>query len=297
MYEKKALLTFYALTPVHMGAGQSVSYVDLPVQRERHTEFPTLWSSGIKGVLRDLASRKWNNEEEVKAIFGPDTKSNKDFASCITITDAKILLFPVRSLKGVFAWITCPFVLKRFQEELQSVGIHVNLKYPEPSDNEVIVFDENLVFERENTKKVALEEFVFNADIKDSDQEFIQELLNFLPKNNLIDNLNKHLAIVSDDVFKDFVKNAVEIRTRIRIDQETGTVKEGALFTEELIPSDSVFYSLLFVKDPFHKIEKLKSAQDVYEKLYDLILSTSVLQLGGDDTLGRGIVKVKMCGG
>jgi len=297
MYEKRALLTFYALTPVHMGAGQSVSYVDLPVQRERHTEFPTLWSSGIKGVLRDLASRKWNNEEEVKAIFGPDTKSNKDFASCITITDAKILLFPVRSLKGVFAWITCPFVLKRFQEELQSVGIYVNLKYLDPSDNEVIVFDENLVFERENTKKVALEEFVFNADIKDSDQEFIQELLNFLPKNNLIDNLNKHLAIVSDDVFKDFVKNAVEIRTRIRIDQETGTVKEGALFTEELIPSDSVFYSLLFVRKPFQEVNNLKTAESVYDRIKRLLLQTGILQLGGDDTLGRGIVKVKMCGG
>jgi CRISPR-associated protein Cmr4 len=58
MYKKSAILTFYAETPIHMGAGQSVSYVDLPVQRERHTSFPVLWSSGIKGCNKGFGFKR-----------------------------------------------------------------------------------------------------------------------------------------------------------------------------------------------------------------------------------------------
>jgi CRISPR-associated protein Cmr4 len=77
-----------------------------------------------------------------------------------------------------------------------------------------------------------------------------------LPNNPLAQSLVNHLAIVSDNVFRDFVNYAVEIRTRIRIDQALGTVKKGALFSEELIPSESVFYSLIFITDPYFGIEK-----------------------------------------
>ena len=35
------------------------------------------------------------------------------------MTDARLLAFPVRSLKGVFAWVTCPAVLERFHRDLQ----------------------------------------------------------------------------------------------------------------------------------------------------------------------------------
>ena len=34
------------------------------------------------------------------------------------LSDARLLLFPVKSMKGVFAWITCPRVLNRFISEL-----------------------------------------------------------------------------------------------------------------------------------------------------------------------------------
>jgi len=148
MYKKSAVLTFYAETPIHMGSGQSVSYVDLPIQRERHTSFPVLWSSGIKGVIRDLASRVWNDKNKVETIFGPED-GGSDFASCISITDAKILLYPVRSVKGVFAWITCPFVLKRFKEDLNAVGINFkyndqDIKILDVPDDKVFIASDNL---------------------------------------------------------------------------------------------------------------------------------------------------------
>jgi len=299
MYKKGAILTLYAETPIHMGSGQSVSYVDLPVQRERHTSFPVLWSSGIKGVIRDLASRKWN-KEKVEVIFGPEDGS--DFASCISITDAKILLYPVRSVKGVFAWITCPFVLKRFKEDLRAIGIdfkvnNEDIQIPDVSDDKVIVLNNSgLII---NNNQVALEEFCFNVESSRSDKvnKLSSFLKQFLPENELTKNLENHLAIVSENVFKDFVNYAVEIRTRIRIDQTKGTVKEGALFSEELIPSESIFYSLVFITDPFKiekKIENINNADNVFSEFNSLLSENSLLQLGGDETLGKGYVRVKI---
>jgi CRISPR-associated protein Cmr4 len=325
-----------------MGAGQSVSYVDLPVQRERHTSFPVLWSSGIKGVIRDLASRVWNDKDKVETIFGPEDGSS-DFASCISITDAKILLYPVRSVKGVFAWITCPFVLRRFKEDLNAIGIGLNVQIFDVSDDKVLVSNSSVL--KIDNNQVALEEFVFEVDNSNNQNvdNLAEEIFQFLPQLEFFNNeeekkkfLKDHLAIVSDNVFRDFVNYAVEIRTRIRIDQALGTVKKGALFSEELIPSESVFYSLIFITDPYFGIEKnlyndlkskkennetlnwddvknrLKGNEDTKNKILERLenawkegyfvddevknslnfLNNSLLQLGGDETTGKGYVRV-----
>jgi CRISPR-associated protein Cmr4 len=304
MYKKAALLTFYAETPIHMGSGQSVSYVDLPIQRERHTSFPVLWASGIKGVIRNLALREWNDKDKVNTIFGPDPEDASDFASCISITDAKILLYPVRSVRGVFAWITCPFVLKRFKEDLKAIRVDFKvigqeIQIPPISDNEVFIANENLKLKIKDKDIVALEEFVFEAEVKDEVKNLAKTLKKLIHQdelihqNELIKDLENHLAIVSDNVFKDFVNYAVEIRTRIRIDQAKGTVKEGALFSEELVPSESVFYSLLFIKDSFNPNNKI-NAENVLFEINKLFSKHSLLQLGGEGTIGRGLVRVKL---
>jgi len=337
MYKKSGVLTFYSETPVHVGTGQSVSYVDLPIQRERHTSFPVLWSSGIKGVIRDLASRKWDDDKEkVELIFGPENEGS-EFASCISITDAKILLYPVRSLRGVFAWITCPLVLRRLKDDITSVGLNNDLNISEflnVADGEALVFGDDLIVKDKN--EVVLEEFVFKAEKKELGglEKFLS---NLLPNNELTSKLKEHLVIVSDNVFKDFVNYAVEIRTRIRIDQAKGTVKDGALFSEELIPSESVFYSLVFVGEPYFGIEmdlynelksrkeknkipdwedlknRLKGNENAKEKILEKLqkawnekyfksdeimdslkfLDNSLIQLGGDETTGKGYMRVK----
>jgi len=309
MYKKSCLITFYAETPVHMGAGQSVSYVDNPVQRERHTNFPILWSSGIKGVLRDMAMREWNDKDKkdkVEIIFGPEDGSS-DFASCISITDAKILLYPVRSMRGVFAWITCPFVLRRFKEDLKAVGIDLNVQIFDVSDDKVLVSNSSAL--KIDNNQVVLEEFVFEVDNSNNHNNqnadnLAKEIFQFLPQLEFGNNeeekkkfLKDHLAIVSDNVFVDFVNYAVEIRTRIRIDQATGTVKEGALFSEELIPSESVFYSIMFITNPFKQNASISNVDSVYSEMKNLFENSSLFQLGGDETLGKGLMKVKFCEG
>jgi|Deesub1362B_J571_1020462.scaffolds.fasta_scaffold03677_6 CRISPR-associated protein Cmr4 len=347
MFKNSGLLTFYAETSLHMGAGTSVSYVDLPIQRERHTEFPLMQATGIKGVIREFAERNWQDEAKVEVIFGPE--DGEKFASCITFTDARILLFPVRSVSGIFAWITCPFVLKRFKRDLESAGITLSkFSIPEPSDENKIIIANNTLLKVLGTNQVMLEEFVFEIENEENIQGIAESIKNYLPATgaiaDLINTLSSRLAVVSDNVFRDFVKIAVEINTRTRIDQTTGTVKEGALFSEELIPSESIFYSLVFFNDPYFGMkrevydfiiaqkqnrkawskaqktieenenfksewkkldndikDRIKKAyendylrsEDFYRLNQALFSNSSLLQLGGEETTGRGLVRVK----
>jgi len=292
MFKESGLITYYALTPVHVGAGSSVSYIDLPVQRERHTSFPIMAGSGLKGVFRALAERdrEINNIDE---IFGPDD-GNKG-SSCVAFTDAKILLYPVRSVKNTFAWITCPFVLKRFKEDLESAsGKTNNFSIPEVSDDKIIVASNSPLIINNNPKKVGLEEFVFDVDNTQIDNNLINAIKGYIPDTETTQSLSERLAIVSDNVFTDLVNYAVEVRTRIKIDQTTGTASGGALFTVEMVPSESIFYSLVFADDPKNSnSNSVKNVDEVIDNIQKLIDNNEVIQVGGDETIGLGFMKVK----
>jgi len=86
------------------------------------------------------------------------------------------------------------------------------------------------------------------------------------------------------------------VRTRIKIDQTTGTASGGALFTVEMVPSESIFYSLVFADDPKIKNNSNDNSNDdangVINKIKKLI-DNKVIQVGGDETIGLGFVKVK----
>jgi CRISPR-associated protein Cmr4 len=263
------------------------------------------------------------SKEKVNTIFGPED-GGEEYSSCISITDAKILLYPVRSVRGVFAWITCPFVLKRFLEDLKAIK-NSNLNFGkkpqniqnqndlvsnleelvknlnELEDNQIIINNNNSKLVIQNQNQVALEEFVFNV-VQDKNNNnktqeilafFISKLKQILPDNNLSkDDLEKHLAIVSDNVFKDFVNYAVEIRTRIRIDQAKGTVEKGALFSEELIPSESIFYSLVFISEPKKNNINFEEVKELITQ--NLFKGDPLIQFGGDETTGKGFFRVKL---
>jgi len=223
---------------------------------------------------------------------------------------------------------------------LRAVDENLANQIPDLSvDDEKILISQNSVL-KINTNIIALEEFVFEAEVKNEIKNLAKTLEKCIPQNDLTknENLENHLAIVSDNVFKDFVNYAVEIRTRIRIDQVKGTVKEGALFSEELVPSESVFYSLVFITDPYFGIEmdlynelksmkeknekpdwgavinRLKGNEGTKKKILERLqnawengyfvgeeiknslnfLNNFLLQLGGDETIGKGYVRVNI---
>ena len=123
-----ALLSYQCITPLHVGCGQEVGVVDLPVIRERATGYPFIPGSGIRGSLRDI----FENEPNYlcQKLFGPDNSEEVDYAGCLAIHDSHLLLFPVRADKQVFCWLTCPMVLQRWNRDLDAFKIHTdNLKF------------------------------------------------------------------------------------------------------------------------------------------------------------------------
>src|SRR5438309_535349 len=51
--QQGGLLFLHAQTGLHPGSGTALGTVDLPIQRERHTQWPVIPGSTLKGILRD----------------------------------------------------------------------------------------------------------------------------------------------------------------------------------------------------------------------------------------------------
>lgn len=72
----------HAITPLHVGSGRGVGFIDLPIMREKVTGWPLVPGSAVKGVMREHFVRKNIDEDLIKAAFGKpdDDKGNKSNA-------------------------------------------------------------------------------------------------------------------------------------------------------------------------------------------------------------------------
>lgn len=289
---RKEYYLLKVLTPLHIGAGQGLGHVDLPIVREAHTNFPYIPGTSLKGALRNLeinqvarargekpsqveerlTKNKFDQKEEdilrlakIFGVAGEGAEEGKEVgAGKVLFSDAFIVLFPVKSAKGIFSLTTCPYVINRFFELL---GIDQRVKdVPEGKVKVLSTKDHrNLI-----NNKLLLEEFVFEAEESEELKEFVELVGVFVGEEN-----KRRIVCVNDTDFMDFVSNYTEVQTHIKINLDTGTVEEGALWTEEYVPAESIFaFSLVFLEE------------------LDFTPPTT-FHLGGDITTGKGFVKVQ----
>src|SRR3972149_194764 len=127
MFKKARVMFIYTETSLHCGSGTSLGVIDLPIQREKYTDYPVCQASGVKGVVREWFENKHGKDnDKIIKTFGPDFSNrgsdSEAFAGAATFTDARLLLFPVRSLNGVFAYTTSRFALSRLKRDLKMAG-------------------------------------------------------------------------------------------------------------------------------------------------------------------------------
>lgn len=289
-----ALLFVHALTGLHPGSGTALGVVDLPVQRERHTEWPIIPGSSLKGILRaECARQAGEKDENVLAAFGPPTGDAADHAGAAAFSDARILAFPVRSLTGVFAWVTCPAVLTRLARDV-SVATGGTLPAVPPEigkDRAACAADSPLVI---RDGRLMLEEFEFSR----SDDTDVKELADWIASRAVSDagtagRMRSHLAVLDDDDFTHFVRNATEVVARVGLD-ERKTVRKGALFYEEYVPAETIFYSLVLCSKSRRPNSTLTAA-DMLRWMGDHTPET--LQIGGGETVGKGFCAVRFSDG
>ena len=102
------------------------------------------------------------------------------------------------------------------------------------------------------------------------------------------------MVVLHDDDFTHFVRHATEIVARIGLNSETKTVKQGALFYQEFLPSETILYAVVFA-NASRREGKAAQAAGMLEYLRGQL--PKVLQIGGDETTGKGLCAVRLCDG
>lgn len=302
MFEAKQMMFIYVETPLHAGSGRGLGAVDLPIQRERITNYPIIQASSVKGKIRaEVRQRKgWRDDgAEISALFGKAGEEGNSAAGAIAPGDARILLFPVRSLAGVFAWTTSLHALARFQRDCAMIGLDFSLpnQLKEPAKDSATALIGN-TSDLKAGNSIVLEEFSFTPEANAA----VTTIAQWIAQHALPDSytywreeLPKKLVILPEDYFRDFVTHGTEVQTHVRLDPEKKTVETGALWTTESLPVDTLLYAPLMATRS--RVDGTTWQADQVLNVLKETLHNQRVQFGGDETTGQGWTTVTFAGG
>jgi CRISPR-associated protein Cmr4 len=291
-----SLLFLHVLSPLHAGTGQGVGAIDLPIAREKSTGIPYLPGSSIKGVLRDLWTK---GDETQRAIFGPDTSDADAHAGAAQFADAHLLCMPVRSLAGTFAWVTSPYLLKRYQRDIEGSALSAGFAIHEPETDKCFVSGTEL----EIDTKVYIEDLdldIVALDVTSQEYINVKSWAKHIAEQVFTDptwqkEFIERFCIVSDNTMNFLLETATEVVTRITLDDDKKTVKDGQLWYEESLPTESILVGLLLTNDSkYDKKSELNAAaitKAIGEKIHN-----KTIQFGGKANVGRGLCRVTLKG-
>ena len=307
------LTIIHVLSALHAGTGQGSGVIDLPIAREKATGLPYLPGSSLKGALRTNCNKMFpmrfadGREKQVKCeqIFGSENAENgANSAGTVQITDQRLLLLPVRSLAGTFAWVTSPYVLYRLARDLEDLHLlsRNNYSVPHVADlQSCMVSGSSLMVD---AHKVYLEDLDLSvqddsAHSANASATFWANWLSdyiFREDADGREMLKQQFCIVHDDAFSFLLETATEITARIHLQEESKTVQKGGLWYEEALPAESVLCGLALTT-PRSKKEN-GDAELTPQELNEVFqyVAQKTLQLGGKSTVGRGQCRVRVFG-
>jgi CRISPR-associated protein Cmr4 len=266
---KTMILGLLAETSIHPGAGQSAGFVDLPVAREAATDYPVIVGSSFKGALRDAAEQ--DGQRDVEKTFG-----KSDAAGDLLVSDARLLLLPVRSLTSQFKWVTCPHLIERYQRDrarikpLASKPVEVSCP-----PGKYLGAGSGVLF---------LEERQFDFDGPLPSESALVGLIGALVRHELTrKRLAEQLVVVHDKDFAWFARYGLAVTARNQLNDKK-TSKN--LWYEETLPAESLFYALL-----------AERGNGALENVRSIFKARPYLQVGGNETIGQGWFAVEMEGG
>lgn len=274
----------HTVSALHCGTGQAADVVDLPIARARATKLPIVPGSSLRGVLRAHVSE--TDEPLACALFGPrSVSSDQDaYAGALAVGDAHLLVLPVRCLAGIVSFVTSPFVLNRYRRDMTRAGQSLP-DVPVPAADEALLAPGSV-----NTSgdKLVLEDIDLKAGEVAGVIEWAGRIGGALHAgdDDAKADLTKRFAIVTDDVMGYLAETATEVRARIAIDPETGTVKKGALWYEENLPAETGLWGAYAVTKSNGSEERSES--DLATAVCGL---ERLLQLGGNAGVGSGLVR------
>lgn len=292
--ERYLLMT---LDPLHIGAGGNrLGRVDLSIVREPGTKLPKIPGTALHGAIRQYAAARYEklqcagsgqNKDEKKQhckdpqcpicyTFGYLKGQDGGQSGRVSISDGRLLLFPVYSLAGP-VWATCPRILAEF-------GITASVTNDKIKGN---AGDQHL-----NLGWLMLEKEEGTFDLPQQVPPTIKECA----------------ILVSDKLFSQVVNSNLEVRTSVSIDPETGAAADKALFTYEAIPRAAILW-LDVVEDNFREngdtliwpvTQTVKTKNfpngETWQRPLDIVTAglklAEMLGIGGMGTRGFGRVRL-----
>jgi CRISPR-associated protein Cmr4 len=279
-----------AISPLHAGTGQSADIIDLPIARMKSTGMPFVPGSSLKGVLRDACRTRGSkplSESDMLAIFGPPSADADKHAGALAVGDARLLLLPVRSFHGTFAYVTSPLLLELARRDLPGAPAVPDVRGPLAA---VASLDSSRLVHGAG-KTI----FLQDVDLPARAIAEVAAWAEFLGTYVALDAANtrpftERFAIVDDETMTYLWETGTQLDTRVRINDESRTVDDGALWIEESLPPETVLIGLLTTdrsRSPDSTLDAAGMADAVLPGREPLHV-----QVGGKATVGRGLCRM-----
>ncbi len=283
----------HGLTPIHVGVGQGVGFVDLPIMREKTSKIPIIPGSSIKGMLADhynasdsgrLTDSPGFPAVLKKTAFGYQGADHANSGSLV-FTDAKLLFLPVRSLYGTFAWVTSPFLLERYKRDVNAGNPGQRLAVPNLNITSRVLGTQDAIIQKSN--KLYFEDFDFDFQVDADAIKWARDFaVKVFPNEEHWQNAFKErFVIVHEDVFNFLCETGTEVITRIKIKEQEKVVQKGALLMEEALPAESILYGVVWCDRIFSDQNTGYTEQALLDSFCK---GDFMLQVGGHATIGRG---------
>lgn len=299
------LITIRTVSPLHIGAGQGTAAIDSPILRDAITQIPYIPATSLKGAIRgtyrDAAQPKNPHaRQQTDCLFGALVEHDRGTreagdAGALMFGDARLLLFPVRSFAGIFAWVTSPLLINRFLQDLQERQESPNnliQRCSELTRDQCWVPQQSMLFHKPDNVIIHDYHMVsINQQSAKSLQAIYEQLKKNLSTVMSAEELDQHICIVSDEILIRLVKTCTEVNAHIRIDPETGTVGEGALWYEESLPADTVLTSVV-IGQIVAQGAKREQQKSLLHAFLQTQATTQTIAMGGRLSVGAGLCQI-----
>lgn len=286
----------HALTPLHVGTGQSMGGIDLPIARYKATQIPFVPGSALKGVLRAARTDAGLPADDVAAIFGPPKVAGPadEHAGALSVGDARLLALPIRSHRGTFAWTTCPLLLSLAKRDMEGAcavpavprlpGVATALVGGNGADDSAIVMT---VGTRPEDRVVVLEDLDLRVQSsRDEARAWAEVLAQWVFPDSREDQAAfiRRFAVVDDESMSLLWETATQVDVRVSISPATRTAEDGQLWSEESLPAETLLLGLC-TADRSRRSGRPWSPDEVLRRA---VPGPELVQVGGKATVGRG---------
>ncbi|BDC17373.1 type III-B CRISPR module RAMP protein Cmr4 [Acidianus sp. HS-5] len=280
-----------AVTHLHVGSGSSVEEeIDLPFQKDE-LNYPMIYASSLKGAIKSfLVKEFYNRREVVYKTLGYE--ENSEEASLGSFLDAVLFAVPARNisvngLNEAWVYVTTYELLRKVKSYLDIISKLSNQKYTAFEnliDSILNENEKNVTFSKGVNSTILNEDFYVNLEKAKQNDVDISVLNEVLKGNSYGTNGQpKPLIILNDYLGREVINRSLLRVRRIKIENEKKTARIGGLWSEEYVPMNSLFFSVFLARE----------GKDVADFVNCVLRKTDYVILGGKETIGKGIVRLR----